>query len=272
MNDTPVGNIDLQFLKLGGSVITDKSQPHTARADTLARLAAEIAEVFTELPKMQLVLGHGSGSFGHVPAHQYGTRDGVDTPEGWKGFARVWQEAAELNRLVLKALHAAGLPAIVFPASACAITEDGRVISWDLSPLRAALANGMLPVVYGDVVFDRQRGGTILSTEEIFEYLAPTLRPQRILLAGIEPGVWADYPACTRLLEVIDTAAILEVGGGLSGAQVVDVTGGMASKVMDSRRLVSRLPGLEVRIFSGEIPGSVRAGLLGSAIGTLISG
>ncbi len=43
--------------------------------------------------------------------------------------------------------------------------------------------------------FDRAKGGTILSTEELFEYLARELRPQRILLAGLEEGVWADFPA-----------------------------------------------------------------------------
>lgn len=55
-----------------------------------------------------------------------------------------------------------------------------------------ALANGILPVVYGDVVFDEVRGGTILSTEDLFQHLAHQLHPERVLLAGLEAGVWAD--------------------------------------------------------------------------------
>jgi len=66
-----------------------------------------------------------------------------------------------------------------------------------------ALEQGLVPVIYGDAVLDRERGGTILSTEDLFVALAARLKPRRILLAGREPGVWADYPHNTRLLEVI---------------------------------------------------------------------
>src|SRR5512143_3022207 len=102
----------LVFLKWGGSLITDKSRPHTPRLEVLARLAQETAAALVQDPGLRLVLGHGSGSFGHVPARRYGTRSGVYTPEEWRGFTEVWKEAAALDRLVLDALHAAGLPAL----------------------------------------------------------------------------------------------------------------------------------------------------------------
>ena len=35
-----------------------------------------------------LVIGHGSGSFGHYMASKYGTRKGVDGPDQWAGFAK----------------------------------------------------------------------------------------------------------------------------------------------------------------------------------------
>ncbi|RPI33061.1 MAG: hypothetical protein EHM70_07215, partial [Chloroflexota bacterium] len=193
----------LQFLKLGGSLITDKAHPHTPRPEVIARLAGEIASARRSVPMMRLVLGHGSGSFGHTPASQYGTRLGVHTPEQWQGFLEVWREAAALNRLVMDALHAAGLPAMAFAPSASVLGHDGRLASWDLGPLESALEAGLVPVVYGDVIFDRVRGGTIFSTEDLFAHLALALHPQRILLAGLEPGVWADYPACQSLIAEI---------------------------------------------------------------------
>ena len=58
----------LTFLKLGGSLITDKDSPHTARPEILRRLAEEIAAARQHNPAMQLIIGHGSGSFGHMPA------------------------------------------------------------------------------------------------------------------------------------------------------------------------------------------------------------
>jgi isopentenyl phosphate kinase len=58
-------NMELVFLKLGGSLITDKDTPRSPRRDVLARLAAEILYAHRQRPQMQLVIGHGSGSFGH---------------------------------------------------------------------------------------------------------------------------------------------------------------------------------------------------------------
>ena len=260
----------LYFLKLGGSLITDKNTPRTPRIEVIARLAEEIASACAQNPELRLIVGNGAGSFGHVPAKRYGTRQGVHTPQEWRGFAEVWHDAAALNRLVTDALHAAGLPAIAFPPSACVTARDGQVASWDLSPLRQALEAGLLPVIQGDVIFDEVRGGTILSTEDLFEHLARELRPGRILLAGIEEGVWADYPACTRLVPEITPANLPEVAPALGGSNATDVTGGMASKVGQSLALAQAIPQLEVLIFSGDKAGQVQNALLGARVGTVV--
>jgi len=258
----------LQFLKLGGSLITDKKQPGKARFEVINRLAEEVAQARVADPDLKLILGHGSGSFGHVPAEKYGTRRGVSTPKEWEGFAEVWLQAATLNHLVMAALHAAGLPAMAFPASAGAAAEDGESVAWDIAPLVAALENGLLPVVYGDVAFDRVRGGTILSTEDIFEHLARELSPHRILLAGLEAGVWADYPQRSQLLPELTPGTLKQRSPSLEEAAGSDVTGGMVSKTQQMLRLVQELPNLEVLIFSGEPEGAVREVLGGKTHGT----
>lgn len=269
MQKQPAFSFDsLQFLKLGGSLITDKSRPHTLRPDVLARLAAEIAAARLREPGLLLLLGHGSGSFGHVPARNYGTRQGVHTSQEWRGFVDVWREATALNRLVVDALGDAGLPVVSFPPSASVIAEAGRVQSWNLEPIIHALVAGVMPVVFGDVIFDVVQGGTILSTEDLFAHLAQRLRPRRLLLAGLEPGVWADFPACTRLVEQITPASLGQVAHGLGGSVATDVTGGMASKVRQSLALVQNTPGLEALIFSGETPGLVERVLGGETAGT----
>jgi isopentenyl phosphate kinase len=260
----------LTLLKLGGSLITDKSRPRTPRPEVLMRLAQEIAQACQKAPELQLILGHGSGSFGHVVAERYGTRQGVYTSEQWKGFVEVWREALALNRLVVKALEDVGLPVFAFPPSASAIAKDGKIVDWNLQPIQAALRAALVPVVYGDVAFDQIRGGTILSTEDIFGYLAARLPVKRILLAGLEPGVWADYPTCSRLVTEITAENIREVLPALGGARGRDVTGGMASKVQQSLAWVQEIPALQVLIFSAEIPMNLERAMLGEAIGTLI--
>jgi len=267
MNDRP-----LVFLKLGGSLITEKDRPHTYRPAVLTRLADEITAAWAGKTAFRLLLGHGSGSYGHVPAKQHRTRAGVHTPQGWAGFLEVWRQARALHDHVLKALQEAGLPAISLPPSAILVAHDGVISSWDLTPLQAAMEARLLPVVYGDVVFDTERGGTILSTEDLFTYLARRLHPRRILLAGLEAGVWVDYPHNTRLLERLTPGEVGAYIASLGESAATDVTGGMASKVRQSLELVSEIPGLEVLIFSGDTPGAVQQALCGARLGTTILG
>jgi isopentenyl phosphate kinase len=290
----------LVFLKLGGSLITDKDRPHTARLEVLERLAEEVAQAREAqareakareaqareaqareaqareadargaLPGLRLVLGHGSGSFGHTAARKYGTRLGVHTHQDWAGFAEVWKEARALNQIVIDALAAAGIPVIAFPPSASVIAQDGQVLRWDLSPLQAALSAGLVPLVNGDTIFDEQRGGTILSTEDLFIYLARHLHPTRILLAGRETGVWEDFPTCTRLIESITPQNFSVLVERIGGSASVDVTGGMLEKVRTMLELAEELPGFEAQIFSGLEAGNVRKALAGEVFGTAI--
>ena len=275
---------ELAFLKLGGSLITDKMKPYTPLLDVMDNLAQQIATSLKSQPDLRLVIGHGAGSFGHVAASEYKTRDGYprpsplthrerDTTEDsyWKGFAEVWYQASSLNRYVMEALHKAGLRTIALPPSGSVITSDGQVSVWETTPIRMALAAGMVPVIFGDVVFDEIRGGTILSTENLFSFLVKALSPERVLLAGQEEAVWEDFPARTRRLERITPDSFEEIKQGVGGSAAADVTGGMEAKVREMLDLVQDNPGLKVQIFSGAQPGNLVRALLGEILGTEIS-
>jgi len=264
---------ELVFLKLGGSLITDKTRPYTARPQTLARLAAEVATALRQNPGLHLVLGHGSGSFGHTAAKEYRTREGLPQPDSqryWQGFAEVWYQAAQLNRLVMGALHTAKIAALALSPAASVTAHNGQISAWDLTPLKSALQAGLVPVIYGDVIFDAVRGGTILSTEDLFVYLARHLRPNRILLAGLEAGVWADFPARTRLLNEIRPEVLEMNRSGFGSVAGADVTGGMLAKVEQMLALVQELHFLQVYIFSGEVHRAVEQTLTGEPSGTVI--
>lgn len=261
----------LIFLKLGGSLITDKSEPHTPRLEVLRRTVHEIAAALKIDPSLQLLLGHGSGSFGHTSADKHKTHLGVHTSEQWRGFSEVWFEARALNQLVVEACKEAELPVISFPPSACVQTNDQRVVYWDSAPIKSALAHGLLPVVHGDVVFDSVKGGTILATEEAFTYLARELKPARILFAGLEQGVWSDYPACTHLLDLITPDIYAQNTAAVGSSAWTDVTGGMQQKVKLMLELCQAFPAISAQIFSGLQPGAITEALLGSSIGTRIA-
>ncbi len=256
------------FVKLGGSVITHKERAFTVRAEVLQRLAQELATYHRARPQQPLLVGHGSGSFGHWAARQHGWPRPQNRRAALQAIA---EAAAQLHQHVLRALRTAGLPVWSFPPSAMVLAREGRVQHWDLRPLQHALTHGWVPVLYGDVVLDAAQEGAILSTEDLFAALTPQLQPTRILLVGVEPGVWQDWPRCTRLWEVLTPAQWVAAQRAAQAAAAPDVTGGMAAKVRRMLALVARHPGLEVRILSGLEPGALLRALQGSPAGTRIA-
>jgi isopentenyl phosphate kinase len=266
---------DLVLLKLGGSVITDKSRPFTAREDVIRRLGREIKQAQTLCPGLQVIVGHGSGSFGHMVAHQYCTHEGLrDDAERyaetaravatdslrWRGYAETARAAARLNRLVTDWLCEEGLPVISFQPSATAWCRGRRLVRLDLKPLRTVLHAGLLPVIYGDVAIDEVQGFTIISTEQIFGYLARQLRPIQIVLASIVDGVYDADPLANPdavPFRTITPANWQQVRSALGGSYATDVTGGMLSKVQAMVELVASQPELQVHVVSGAIPGRV---------------
>ena len=268
---------ELIFLKLGGSLLTDKTRPQALRGDVLARLASEIAGALADRPNLRLLIGHGSGSFGHMAARTHNTRAGVSSPEGWRGYAETARAAALLNRHVVDALWEAGVPALALQPSASAQCRDGELLVLDERPIRAALEHGLAPVIYGDVALDTVRGGTIISTEEIFAWLARRLAPARVILVGEVVGVLSADPVsgiAGELIAEITPDTLPRLAQALGGSRGVDVTGGMVAKVRAMLALVLATPALvAVQIISGLTPGLVRSALVDPALraGTRIS-
>ncbi|MGB1289334.1 MAG: isopentenyl phosphate kinase, partial [Aggregatilineales bacterium] len=149
----------ITLLKLGGSLITNKKVERSFREATVKRLAQEIRQALDANPDLKLIIGHGSGSFGHFEATRHDTIHGVYTSADWQGFAQVATIAAELNYLVTKTLSDADIPVFRVQPSASVRTENGIVTDMTLHPIEKALENGLIPLIYGDVAMDDHRGG-----------------------------------------------------------------------------------------------------------------
>lgn len=249
----------LIFLKLGGSLITDKATAESPRLDVIERIACELVAARRQVPSLELVVGHGSGSYGHVAASKHGTRKGVHSPENWIGFSEVAASAARLNSLVLDILSRAGLPVMRFQPSASARCSAGSIVTMETSLIRTALDKGLVPLVYGDVAFDDKIGGTIISTEDVFSYLTLALRPERILLAGHYEGVMDNNRGVIRR---ITPGTLKDFQEAIKGSTWADVTGGMETKVRSMLDLCQSVPGLHVHIFSGIESGNIQQAVI----------
>jgi len=279
----------LVFLKLGGSLIGDKARPRSFRRAVVRRVGEEIRHARAELPGLRLLLAHGGGA-AHFPARRYATRDGIAGGGGWRGFALTRRSVIDVNRRVLDALAEAGLDPILVQPSACLLARDGKIEKWDTSVVERLLAADQLPMIHGDAVLDLRRGFTIASTEEIFAFLAPRLRPSRVVLACDVEGVYLGADLRRRRgrgnrggrvpapLDRISRANFAAVRRDLRAARLPggrpepwDVTGGMSAKVELLFDIVRRDHRIEGRIVSGLKRGAVTAALLGRPAGTTVS-
>jgi isopentenyl phosphate kinase len=260
------------FLKLGGSLITDKTRVEHAHKAVIRRLAREIKAAREARPDLHIVLGHGSGSFGHVAAKKHGTRQGVQDRSGWQGYAVVAAAAARLNQIVVDVFVAEGVPVVSLPPSASARCDDGRLSYLDTFVLRATLEHGLAPLVQGDVALDTVRGATIVSTEDVFIYLAREFQPTHILLAGEVAGVFENSDMSGAIVPIITPDNVAHYASALGGSHGTDVTGGMIGKVYQMLDVVRRYPTIEARIFSGAVRGNVQRLLIDpdAPIGTVI--
>jgi len=243
---------ELFFTKLGGSIITDKRHYERPRSTDIARLAKEVSAALQARPDMKLLLGHGSGSFGHFAADKYHVQEG--NLEDWRGYAETSAAAQRLNRLVTDALLAEGVPVVSIQPSASALCHDGHLVQMAIDPIVKLLQRGAVPLVYGDVALDDLQGCTIISTEQIFTYLARYLRPERIIMVGEVAGVYSGDPqkdSIVRLIPEITSRNYEQVEQMLSTSFGVDVTGGMFSKVKTMFELIREQPNLTVRIITG---------------------
>lgn len=259
----------LTLIKFGGSVITDKRGEEAADIPLIQRLAQELAQAWKAQPKRPLIIGHGSGSFGHSAAARYGIHKGIAPGSDWYGFAATSAAALRLNRIFVDALVAAQLPALSLQPSSTLQSSAGRLQSWDTRTISQVLQHGLIPVVHGDVAFDSQQGSAIISTEQLFSYLAlqtTDLQPSRIILVG-ESAVYTDDPhrnPNAERIPLINQDNIEAVLGSAGASHGTDVTGGMRAKVSLMWSLIEALPGLEVHLI-GTKPGLLSRALLGQA-------
>lgn len=257
---------ELTLVKLGGSLITDKTRSQVVRPDRLRALARELARA-REGGAGPVLIGHGSGSFGHVEARRHGLDRPLADAGQWMGVARTQDRAAVLHRLVIEALLREEIPTFSWAPASALVAADGRPESGEVTPLGRALDAGLVPVVFGDVILDRIRGASICSTEEVFRFLATALPAtdwtvRRILWMGETAGVWdADGATLTRL----DAVSAAELAASVGGSRGIDVTGGMTHRLETALALADR--GVESWILDGRERDRLYRALLGRPFG-----
>lgn len=245
----------IKVLKIGGSILTDKTREATALPGEIRRVAEEIA-AFPD----GLVLVHGAGSFGHVPAQRYGLPERFN-PEGLKATHK---SVVRLNDLMVEALISAGaLPMPVHPFS-CALLKEGRIECLAVEPVAEMVHRGLLPVLHGDVAMDKVLGAGIVSGDQIVTYLARSLGAEIVAVGTNVDGVLVSGEP----LEGITREGLPSIMRDVGGSKCVDVTGGMRGKLSELLELADE--GISSMIFNASKAGNIARALNGEALGTRV--
>jgi len=244
-----------KILKIGGSILTDKTRSATARSTEIQRVAAEIASSAEDL-----VLVHGAGSFGHIPAKKYGLPQNF-SPEGLRV---THSTVVMLNDLMVEALGKAGAsPMPVHPFS-CTLLREGRIEGFALEPVEEMIRDGLLPVLHGDVAMDITRKAGIVSGDQLVSYLARALRAKIVAVGTDVDGVLISG----RPLKDLARSDLPSIEGALGGSASLDVTGGMRGKLLELLDLADA--GIESVIFNAAKDGNIARALCGESVGTKV--
>mgnify|MGYP001035698437 CR=1 FL=1 len=256
------------ILKVGGSVITDKSKELDARMDVMNRLAEEIRKANIQ----SLIIVHGGGSFGHPIAQKYAIKDGFKEENQRIGFAETHHFMTVLNGLFMDALVWHNIPAVSIAPSSCIITENARIKCFEDAPLKMLLRMGFLPVLYGDTVLDTKLGFTILSGDQQISTLATRLNAERIIVGVDVNGLYDSDPKIeknAKMFKHLTLEELKELQNKIGKPKAYDVTGGMLGKVAE---LISAIEhGIPVTIVNAAKPNYIYRALKGEKVeGTLI--
>lgn len=252
------------LIKFGGSIITDKNTPYKARPDVIRRLAQELKKI----KEFSIVLSHGVGSFAHTSANEFGGKKGYKSK--W-GIAKVARDAMEINRIVMDILIEEGLPAVSLRPMSMMLTSAGKLNKDLFEIVEETLNQGLMPVVYGDVIWDKKWKSTIYSGEktlnEIGLYLSKRdYKVNKIIQVGETNGVYDDKG---NTIPLINSKNWKKIEQYVLSSKRIDVTGAMHHKIENALSISDK--GIETWITNGVIPNELLYALQGKNLhGTII--
>lgn len=250
------------IVKLGGSVITFKEKPMTVNPEALNRLSKELYESGLR----RLIVVHGGGSFGHPVALKYGLTEGFKRRIQLQGLVQTHGAMLKLNARVLKALENAGFAPVPIPPIASALASSGRLTTLFYEPFVRALKLSLTPVTFGDVVFDLERGFTIVSGDTLMAELSLRFNPSKVVFTVDVNGLYADNPRLNpnaELLSEIKASGLPKLISRLS-SKFPDATGGIRLKLMEAYRIAQT--GVDIYVINGLKPGRLTGVLRGAKV------
>ena len=225
------------LIKLGGSIITNKKKPLSAKRKTIDNIVSSFRKINEDF-----VVVHGGGSYGHYWSVKY---DMHTKPKKYdpKGVSIVKNSMIELNTIILDSFLKNKMNPYCLPPTD--FVMGSKPINKKILEIKKIANSGFIPITYGDALWYGNKKSYILSGDKIMSLLARVLRPRLSIFVLNEDGLYSNIKAKKLIYDFKDEKIFIK-------KTVMDVTGGMTRKVAEASK-ISKI-GLKVFFVNGNKP------------------
>ncbi|MHA1931725.1 MAG: isopentenyl phosphate kinase [Promethearchaeota archaeon] len=169
---------EIILLKLGGSLLTDKNKPFSLREDVIKNSIKQLISA-----KERVILIHGGGSFGHPLAKKYSILNGLDpsVQNQILGLTKTHQAMIKLNSYLVKLFLEQNYPTLSIQPSSIFMKDSEKIITTSIDIIETTLDLNIMPILYGDIILDKQGSFSILSGDQIILELCKYFERYHIL-------------------------------------------------------------------------------------------
>lgn len=216
-------------IKIGGSVLTQKGIWREIDYSNMCNIANQIKEC-----REKIVLLHGLGSFGRAYEHYFKHRNiGL---EHITMAQNIQLNMLEFHNFFVKSLVEAGIRVKSIDPNTVFACDNNKIVHFFREEIEYYLEQDIIPVIHGGIIFDKENGYYLLSSDNMAEEIAKTLMPQKVIWVTDVDGV---------LKKRNDGNLVTMEAVNKDNIQIMwnpqyndtDITGGMANKVEAAIRL-----------------------------------
>ena len=225
------------LIKLGGSIITNKERPLSARRKAIESILKQIKKI-----KEPKIIVHGGGSYGHYWSVKY---DMHTKPAKYdaRGVAIVKNSMIELNKIILDIAVKNRINAYCLPPTD--FMNGNKSIKNKILTMNDISKSGLIPITFGDALWFGQKKSYILSGDVIMTTIAKVLKPRLSVFVLNVDGVYSDLKTKKLIYDFKKEKPTISINK-------MDVTGGMTRKIAEAVK-ISR-SGLNVFFTNGNKP------------------
>jgi len=225
------------LIKLGGSIITNKAKPLSARKSSIDKIVRALKKL-----DEPIIVVHGGGSYGHYWSVKYN----MHTKPAYyntHGVSVVKNSMVELNKIILDSFLKNKLNPYCLPPTD--FIFGNKPITKKIKEMGKIAKTNLIPVTFGDALWFGKKKSYILSGDRIMSILANILKPRLCIFVLNVDGLYSN-PKTKKLINE------LKGEKPLISKSSKDVTGGMKRKVEEATKISKK--GLNVFFVNGNKP------------------